>query len=72
MSLRPQATMSEWMRDKERRIALLERRLRGTTTTTVAASSTGPMLAVGTVLRDNGDGTLTVVEATPLVEPEEL
>lgn len=68
MSLRPQATMEEWMRDKERRIALLERRLRATPTTV----TTGPMLAVGTVLRDNGDGTLTVVEAAPLIEPEEL
>lgn len=66
MAIRPQATMDEWMRDKERRIALLERRLRAT------ATVTGPMLAIGTVLRDNGDGTLTVVEATPLVEPEDL
>lgn len=77
MSIRPVGNMSEWMRDIERRVALLERRLRANATAVSAARSApatvaGPMLAVGTVLRDNGDGTLTVVEAAPLVEPEEL
>lgn len=73
MSLRPTGNMAEWMRNIEREVALLRRRLRATAyEDTLSTGSTMAVLAVGTVLLDNGDGTLTVVEAAPLVEPEEL
>jgi hypothetical protein len=77
------ATMPEWMSDVVRRIEKLERRkhhrayVRDAEGDLPAAGRSLPSerlvtLAVGTVLRDNDDGTFTVIEAPGLVEFEEL
>lgn len=77
------ATMDEWMLDVLRRIEKLERRkhhkayvraaeggFTGSEARTLVDSTV--TLGIGTVLRDNGDGTLTVIATPPLTEYEEL
>lgn len=78
------ATMDEWMLDIFRRIEKLERRKHHQAyvrnadsgfTAGEGARSAGPTmwaLPIGTTLRDNGDGTFTVVPSPPLEEYEEL
>jgi hypothetical protein len=78
------ATMPEWMSDVYRRIEKLERRKHhrayvrnagGALVARLPENDPPPQvvtLAIGTVLRDNDDGTFTVVAAPPLTEYEEL